>query len=148
MARQTRMTTFATSSTPSTDGAMTRARSIVGASEWAMSQAPTRTAIVGTPNRSAGRNRPFRSWPEPGRTEEAIAARSRRRSVRPRPTGRRSTSRPSGSRRRSVGSASTALRLVESTPMGKGTVLGIYQPVGKPSYGEFQMEEGFGLPDT
>ena len=46
------------------------------------------------------------------------------------------------------GAAPTALRLVESKPMGKGTVLAIYQPAGKPSYGEFQMEEGFGLPDS
>jgi dihydrofolate reductase len=46
------------------------------------------------------------------------------------------------------GAPPTALRLVESTPMGKGTVLAVYQPAGKPSYGEFQMEEGFGLPDS
>jgi dihydrofolate reductase len=46
------------------------------------------------------------------------------------------------------GAAPTALRLVESKPMRKGTVLAIYQPAGKPTYGEFQMEEGFGLPDT
>jgi dihydrofolate reductase len=45
------------------------------------------------------------------------------------------------------GTAPTALRLVESKPMGKGTLLAIYQPTGKPTYGEFQMEEGFGLPD-
>jgi dihydrofolate reductase len=44
--------------------------------------------------------------------------------------------------------APTALRLVDSRPMGKGTVLATYQPVGKPTYGEFQMEEGFGLSDT
>ena len=46
------------------------------------------------------------------------------------------------------GAAPTALRLVESKPMAKGTVLAIFQPAGKPTYGEFQMEEGFGLPDT
>ncbi|MGH9225643.1 MAG: dihydrofolate reductase family protein, partial [Acidimicrobiales bacterium] len=46
------------------------------------------------------------------------------------------------------GAAPTALRLVESRPMGKGAVLATYQPSGKPAYGEFQMEEGFGLPDT
>jgi dihydrofolate reductase len=46
------------------------------------------------------------------------------------------------------GAAPTALRLVDSKQMGRGTVLAIYQPTGKPSYGEFQMEEGFGLPDT
>jgi dihydrofolate reductase len=46
------------------------------------------------------------------------------------------------------GATPTALQLVESKPMGKGTVLAIYRPAGKPTYGEFQMEEGFGLPDT
>jgi dihydrofolate reductase len=46
------------------------------------------------------------------------------------------------------GATPTALKLVESKPMGKGAVFAIYQPVGKPTYGEFQMEEGFGLPDT
>ena len=46
------------------------------------------------------------------------------------------------------GAAPTALRLIESRPMGKGAVLAIYQPSGKPTYGEFQMEEGFGLPET
>lgn len=46
------------------------------------------------------------------------------------------------------GAAPTALRLVECKPMGKGTVLAIYHPVGKPSYGEFQMEEGYGLPES
>jgi len=46
------------------------------------------------------------------------------------------------------GAAPTALRVVDSKPMGKGTLLAIYQPTGKPTYGEFQMEEGFGLPDT
>jgi dihydrofolate reductase len=46
------------------------------------------------------------------------------------------------------GAAPTALRLVESKPLGKGTVLAIYRPAGKPTYGEFEMEEGFGLPDN
>jgi len=46
------------------------------------------------------------------------------------------------------GATPTALRLVDSKPMGKGAVLAIYQPAGKPTYGEFQMEEGFGLPDS
>ena len=44
--------------------------------------------------------------------------------------------------------APTALQLVESRPMRKGTVLAIYRPTGTPTYGEFQMEEGFGLPDS
>ena len=46
------------------------------------------------------------------------------------------------------GAAPTALRLVDSRPMGKGAVLATYQPVGKLTYGEFKMEEGFGLSDT
>jgi dihydrofolate reductase len=46
------------------------------------------------------------------------------------------------------GAAPTALRLVESRPLDKGTVLAIYHPAGKPTYGEFQMEEGYGLPET
>jgi dihydrofolate reductase len=46
------------------------------------------------------------------------------------------------------GAAPTALRLVENRPMAKGATLAIYQPTGKPTYGEFQMEEGFGLPDS
>ena len=45
------------------------------------------------------------------------------------------------------GATPTALRLVESRPLGKGAVLAIYRPAGMPTYGEFQMEEGFGLPD-
>ena len=32
--------------------------------------------------------------------------------------------------------------------MDKGSVLAIYRPVGKPTYGEFQMEEGLGLPEA
>jgi dihydrofolate reductase len=46
------------------------------------------------------------------------------------------------------GATPTALQLVESRPMGKGAVLAIYQPAGKPTVGEFRMEEGFGLPDS
>jgi dihydrofolate reductase len=46
------------------------------------------------------------------------------------------------------GAEPTALRLVDSRPMGKGAVFATYRPAGKPTYGEFQMEEGFGLPDT
>jgi dihydrofolate reductase len=45
------------------------------------------------------------------------------------------------------GAEATALRLVESKPMRKGAVLAIYQPAGSPTVGEFQMEEGFGLPE-
>jgi dihydrofolate reductase len=44
--------------------------------------------------------------------------------------------------------APTALGLVESRPMRKGTILAVYRPTGKPTYGEFQMEEGYGLPET
>jgi dihydrofolate reductase len=46
------------------------------------------------------------------------------------------------------GSTPTALRLVETKPMEKGSVLAIYRPAGKPTYGEFQMEEGLGLTET
>jgi dihydrofolate reductase len=46
------------------------------------------------------------------------------------------------------GAAPTALRLVESKAMAKGTLLAIYQPTGRPAYGEFQMEEGYGLPES
>jgi dihydrofolate reductase len=46
------------------------------------------------------------------------------------------------------GATPTALRLVESRSMGKGAMLAIYQPAGKPTVGEFQMEEGFGLPES
>jgi dihydrofolate reductase len=53
-----------------------------------------------------------------------------------------------GKRLFEAGAAPTALRLVESTPMGKGAVLATYQPAGKPTHGEFKMEEGFGLPET
>ena len=47
-----------------------------------------------------------------------------------------------------AGAAPTALRLVENRPMGKGMMLAIYQPAGQPTFGEFQMEEGFGLPES
>ena len=43
------------------------------------------------------------------------------------------------------GAEPTALRLVETKPMSKGAVLAIYQRAGKPTYGEFEMEEGFGV---
>jgi dihydrofolate reductase len=46
------------------------------------------------------------------------------------------------------GAAPAALRLVESRPMGKGAVMAIYQPAGKPTVGEFQMKEGYGLPES
>src|SRR5262249_6196475 len=53
-----------------------------------------------------------------------------------------------GKRRFEPGTAPTALELVEARPMGKGTMLATYRPAGRPSYGEFQMEEGFGLPEA
>jgi hypothetical protein len=31
--------------------------------------------------------------------------------------------------------------------MAKGTLFAVYRATGTPSYGEFQMEEGYGLPD-
>jgi dihydrofolate reductase len=43
------------------------------------------------------------------------------------------------------GATPTALQLVDTKPMDKGSVLAIYRPAGKPAYGEFQMEEGLGL---
>jgi dihydrofolate reductase len=46
------------------------------------------------------------------------------------------------------GATPTALQLVESRPMGKGAVLAIYRPAGKPTVGEFQMEENYGVPDS
>jgi dihydrofolate reductase len=46
------------------------------------------------------------------------------------------------------GSTPTALQLVESKPMDKGSVLAVYRPAGKPTYGEFQMEDGLGLPEN
>jgi dihydrofolate reductase len=46
------------------------------------------------------------------------------------------------------GASPTALMLVESKRMDKGALLAIYQPTGVPTYGEFQMEEGFGLPES
>ena len=46
------------------------------------------------------------------------------------------------------GATPTALQLVETKPLAKGSVLAIYRPAGKPTYGEFQMEEGFGLPES
>ena len=46
------------------------------------------------------------------------------------------------------GAAPTALLLVDSRPLSKGTLLNIYRATGQPTYGEFQMEEGYGLPDA
>jgi len=51
-----------------------------------------------------------------------------------------------GKRLFAEGSTPTALQLVETQAMRKGAVLAIYRPVGKPTYGEFQMEKGLGLP--
>jgi dihydrofolate reductase len=44
--------------------------------------------------------------------------------------------------------APTALRQVESRSMAKGALFAVYRPTGRPTYGEFQMEEGYGLPDS
>jgi dihydrofolate reductase len=46
------------------------------------------------------------------------------------------------------GATPTALTLVEAKPLEKGAVLATYRPAGPPTYGEFQMEEGLGLPAT
>ena len=45
------------------------------------------------------------------------------------------------------GSAPTALQLIDTQALDKGAVLAIYRPAGRPTYGEFQMEEGLGLPE-
>jgi len=45
------------------------------------------------------------------------------------------------------GSTPTALQLVDTKPMAKGSLLAVFRPAGRPSYGEFQMEEGLGLPE-
>lgn len=45
------------------------------------------------------------------------------------------------------GAEVAALRLVETRPMRKGAVWAVYQPAGTPAFGEFQMEEGYGLPE-
>jgi dihydrofolate reductase len=46
------------------------------------------------------------------------------------------------------GSPPTALRLVETKALEKGSLLAIYRPAGKPAYGEFEMEEGYGQSET
>ena len=46
------------------------------------------------------------------------------------------------------GSTPTALQLIDNQAMDKGSVLAIYRPVGNPTYGEFQMEAGLGLPES
>lgn len=43
------------------------------------------------------------------------------------------------------GSEPAGLRLVDSKTMSKGTILAIYRPTGRPTYGTFEMEEGYGL---
>jgi len=45
------------------------------------------------------------------------------------------------------GSEPTGLRLIDSKPMDKGTILAVYRPTGKPTYGTFEMEDGYGLDD-
>jgi dihydrofolate reductase len=46
------------------------------------------------------------------------------------------------------GALPTSLQLVESRAMAKGAVFAVYRPSGQPTYGEFVMEEGFGLPES
>ena len=43
------------------------------------------------------------------------------------------------------GSEPAGLRLVDSKTMSKGTILAIYRVTGRPTYGTFEMEEGYGL---
>ena len=45
------------------------------------------------------------------------------------------------------GSEPTGLRLEDSKVMSKGTILAVYRRGGKPEYGTFQMDEGYGLDD-
>ena len=52
-----------------------------------------------------------------------------------------------GKRLFEIGATPTALQLIESKPMDKGSVLAVYRPAGPPTYGAFQMEEGLGLPE-
>ena len=52
-----------------------------------------------------------------------------------------------GKRLFELGATPTALQLIESKPMDKGSVLAVYRPAGPPTYGAFQMEEGLGLPE-
>ena len=53
-----------------------------------------------------------------------------------------------GKRLFETGAAPTALRRVDTKPMSGGALLAVYRPTGTPTYGEFQMEEGYGLPDA
>jgi dihydrofolate reductase len=52
-----------------------------------------------------------------------------------------------GKRLFETGSAPTALQLIDTRALDKGAVLAIYRPVGKPTYGAFQMETDLGLPE-
>jgi len=45
------------------------------------------------------------------------------------------------------GATPTALQLVETRPLDRGVLFAVYRPAGAPTYGEFQMEEGLGLPE-
>ncbi|MGW3348335.1 dihydrofolate reductase family protein [Nonomuraea rubra] len=46
----------------------------------------------------------------------------------------------SGKRLFEPGRTATAMRLVESRTTGSGCIVGIYQPAGKPTYGDFSQE--------
>ena len=52
-----------------------------------------------------------------------------------------------GKRLFELGATPTALQLIETKRMDKGSLLAVYRPAGPPTYGEFQMEEGLGLPE-
>ena len=39
------------------------------------------------------------------------------------------------------------MQLIETKRMDQGSLLAVYRPVGPPTYGEFHMEEGLGLPE-
>jgi dihydrofolate reductase len=54
----------------------------------------------------------------------------------------------SGKRLFEPGAAPRALQLVDARTLSAGSVLATYRPVGPPTYGQFEMEDGFGLPDA
>ena len=53
-----------------------------------------------------------------------------------------------GKRLFEAGATPTGLELIEHKGLDKGSILAVYRPVGRPTYGEFQMEEGLGLPEA
>ena len=52
-----------------------------------------------------------------------------------------------GKRLFEAGATPTALQLIETRQMEKGSVRAIYRPAGPPTYGAFHTDEGLGLPE-